>query len=87
MKEANKLDTIGKWIKFNELSEKYFEVKDEYEINVLTKRVRNSKTGHILDWIDTGNSTVGKVISLNKDNGKNSNYHYTQVSRLCRLYQ
>lgn len=86
MTNTNLLDTIGVWIKFNELGEKYFSVKDEYEINVLTKRVRNSNTGHILDWIDTGNSTIGKVISLSKNNGKNSNFHYTQVSKACRFF-
>ena len=87
MTETNRLDTIGTWMKFNQLSDKYSMVKDEYEINVLTKRVRNIKTLHILDWIDTGNGTIGKCISLNKCNGKNSSFHYTEVSRFCRLYQ
>ena len=72
----------GFWKPFNTL---FIDVTDDYEINTLTKVVRNKSTGNICGWLDTGNSTIGRRVELVKSNGKTSSYSEAKVRKQCRL--
>lgn len=70
------------WKPFNSL---FIDVIDDYEINTLTKVVRNKITGNICGWLDTGNATIGRRVELLKSNGKTSSYSENKVRKQCRL--
>ena len=73
------------WIRINQLDSyrPAGNVKDEFEINIITKQVRNSKTGHIIPYVDQiGTTAMGeKTVAVRKEDGKNTNL---QKSRLAR---
>lgn len=83
MTELERQEYINQfWKPFNSL---YSDVKNEYEINILTKHVRNSATGNLCNWIDNGTASLGRRVELMKDNGKVSSYHESKVRNQCRL--
>lgn len=79
----------SKWMKICDLGVKYFDIKEEYEINTLTKQVRNTKTNQTLVWRDycTASNLDKRVGVQKKSNNKNSSLTYNQLCKAIRLVE
>ena len=74
----------SKWMKICDISADYFDIKEEFEINTLTKKVRNVVTHNTLSWFDLGGS-IGKRTTVNKkSNNKNTDICNTKICKDIR---
>lgn len=89
--EERKAAIDRNWVKINslELYRPAGNIADEFEINIITRQVRNAKTGHMIPYVDQiGTTAQGETtVAVRKQDGRNTNLQRTRLIRaLDRQY-
>lgn len=70
-----------------EINEKFWNIKREYVINLLTKQIRNTRTGRIEKWGTTSAyDTEDQRIGVFKEDGKMTSLRRNIISKYIRNY-
>ena len=86
MSDQERLDFINsKWMRICDIGADYFDIKEEFEINTLTKKVRNVVTHNELTWFDLGGSVGKRTTVQKKSTDKNTDISYTKICKQIRL--